>query len=65
MNCFRNSIGVENYGISVTTLEEVFMEITATKHSLERTEKTQHQLQVIKCEGHGSGIFTQVGLLLK
>jgi hypothetical protein len=61
----REKIGVESYGISVTTLEEVFMEITSSKQKYEDKEETLRQLQAIKCEGHGSGFFIQVAALLK
>jgi hypothetical protein len=62
----RKQIGIDSYGISVTTLEEVFMKI-ATTTSAVQLDKTQmkNQLNDIKTQGEGSSFPVQFKLLWK
>ena len=60
----RSLIGVESYGISMTTLEEVFMKVASITQP-KSDENSLRQLASIKTQGQGSGFFTQVPVLLR
>ena len=58
----KADIGIESFGISITSLEEVFMKITA---GAQTDNNDSMHLQSIKCEGHGSSILSQIFILFK
>lgn len=43
-SCEKDSHGIESYGISVTTLEEVFLRVAGCDYEVECSEETHHSL---------------------